>query len=269
MDLVTVTCWRDHRQMFLQAESIKKFLKPCRHWVIINDLPDVLKKTESVWRKHLPIFYKNHDLKILVPEWDCSEYLTYHRQQVLKFWISKYIDDDFLILDSKNFFIKNCSTDEWSGISGCGLIQDYEVDKLWFKCSKVYSEYLGQEVLKKAYAVQTPFVFRKKTLEKLGDIEKFCSEWKNLHHNKKIIFSEFLFYSYLEREAFENFEDTPKNLTIWPASRENLKDLSNLITDEKILSIGLHREVLNNCTAQEKQIISDFLKKIGLTNRIV
>ena len=37
MYLATVTCNRDFQQMLLQAESIQKFVEPCKHVIIINE----------------------------------------------------------------------------------------------------------------------------------------------------------------------------------------------------------------------------------------
>ena len=68
MDLVTVVCNRDYQQMLLQAESIQKFLAPCKHWVIVNDEePDVL-----FWQENLSKYYTNHEL-IVIPYTDLFE----------------------------------------------------------------------------------------------------------------------------------------------------------------------------------------------------
>lgn len=265
--------------MIQQAESIRKFVNPCTHWVVVNETQETFYKNESLWKNNLSDFYSNHDLRVIFPEFDgpkCDPIEPYHnwpnsynRQQVLKFWIFKHINDDYLILDSKNFFIKNCSIEDWAQVDGCGLMQNYEQDFKWSQTIKTYSDFLGQNVLKEGYAIQTPFVFRKKTLEKLGDIEKFCISWIDLHIQTNTLFSEFLFYSYLEREKFENFNKDHRNVTIWPESTPKTRDLFDFINDKKIVSVGIHREVLTKFTDEDKIIATDFLKKLDLVNYLV
>ena len=103
MDLVTVTCDLDFNQMLLQAESISKFLKPCTHWVVINDQHIDKEK----WESALTPYYHNHTLKLFTPNWNSipSDF-GWAKQQAYKFVVSKYVNDDYLLLDSKNFFIK-------------------------------------------------------------------------------------------------------------------------------------------------------------------
>ena len=275
MDLVTITCLRDYRQMLQQAESIRKFVNPCTHWVVVNETQETFYKNQSLWKNDLSDFYSNHDLRVIFPEFngpkcDPIEPYSYNRQQVLKFWISKHINDDYLILDTKNFFIKNCSIDDWNQVYGSGLMQSYyEFGGKWIQTTETYARFLGQNILEKGYLIVTPFVFRKKTLEKLGDIEKFCVTWIDLHAQKNILFSEFMFYSYLEREKFENFNEDDRNVTIWAESTPKITDLFDLIDDKKILSTGIHKDVYTKLTDEDKIIVTDFLKKLDLVNYLV
>lgn len=280
MDLVTVTCLKDYRQMVQQAESIGKFLNPCTHWVVVNETQETFYKNESLWKNHLSDFYSNHDLRVIFPELNEPEYdplepyhnwpNSYNRQQVLKFWISKHINDDYLILDTKNFFIKNCSIDDWNQVYGSGLMQSYyEFGGKWIRTTEAYADFLGQDILKEGYLIETPFVFRKKTLEKLGNIEKFCANWIDLHVQKDILFSEFMLYSYLEKEKFEKLTNDRLNQTIWEGPTQKITDLFNLINNKKIVSTGIHKDVLTKLTDEDKTVVIEFLKKLDLTNYLV
>ena len=61
MYLATVTCNRDFQQMLLQAESIQRFLNPCKHVIIINEsYPDL-----DFWNRWLKPYYTNHELVIM------------------------------------------------------------------------------------------------------------------------------------------------------------------------------------------------------------
>jgi len=107
MHLVTVTCNKDLNDMLLQAESIRKFLEPCTHWVIVNDY-SIDKKQ---WIESLQPYYTKHKLKILFPNYWATTLDGYAKQNLYKLLISNLLDDDYIILDSKNFFIKKCNTE--------------------------------------------------------------------------------------------------------------------------------------------------------------
>ena len=60
--LVTVTCNKERHMMVLQAESIQKFLAPCKHWVIVNEF----NVNVDAWKELLTPYYTNHELEIEV-----------------------------------------------------------------------------------------------------------------------------------------------------------------------------------------------------------
>ena len=118
MNLVTVTCLIDQPAMLVQAESIRKFLSPCTHYVIVNEInPDLAK-----WRDLLQEYYTNHILILL--RFTDYEGSGWHTQQTYKLLVGEHIDDDYLVLDSKNFFIKHCQLTEWEGRYGDGTIRN-------------------------------------------------------------------------------------------------------------------------------------------------
>lgn len=259
MDLVTVTCWQDHGQMFLQAESIEKFVEPCTHWVIINDDEKTLKKTLRFWKSFLPLFYTKHKLKIIVPK-EIPFFRGWERQQVLKFWIYQQIQNDYLILDSKNFFVRPCSTDLWKNTLGSGGLEDYF--EVWKSTTELYSIDLNQPILSRGYWVKTPFVFRSNTLNKLGEINDFCKKWRELHEEKHINRSEFLYYSYLERDRIQATNSYASN--IWDYSDKSFEHFFNQYQNEDVKVFGIHRRVLEKIPKPKKAVLPIFLRSIGL-----
>lgn len=251
--------------MMLQAQSVEKFLEPCTHWVIVNDTPDILEKTKDIWLKFLPKYYKNHNLKLIFPEWTTALYCGWERQQVLKFQIYKQIQDDYLLLDSKNFFIKKCSTEHWRNVYGCGYLQDYKKEGKWFPTSEFYASRLKEQVINIGYSLQTPFVFHKETLDKLGDIDKFCEDWIKDHHKNQIMPSEFLYYTYLEKEKLQNYQQRSYHYTVWPNVPETDEEITNLFNSKNCLVWGMHRHAGGDSPENKRDFLKQLIKNIGIT----
>lgn len=116
MELVTVTCDRDFNQMVLQSHSIDRFVisgMPITHWVIIESS----NKSMQEWEDALSPFYQRHNLKLILGSSliKVDEKIHgYFRQQMLKFLIVNLVNDDtYLVLDSKNLFVRHCNLDKW------------------------------------------------------------------------------------------------------------------------------------------------------------
>lgn len=261
MDLVTVTCDLDFNQMLLQAESISKFLKPCTHWVIINDQNIDKEK----WEVALRPYYHNHTLKLLTPNWNNipSDY-GWAKQQAYKFIISKYLDNDYLLLDSKNFFIKSTDINEWHDIQGCGISEDLlsKGDK-WMPTVQAYATKLNVAPSSTITCMQTPYVFKIAEIKKLGNIDLFA-EW---FLNQPVVPSEFIFYSHLinyKTDAHPKY----KHVTLWPRYGEvTKKQLDNLNCNQDIKVIGLHRRYLEKLNFEQLNIINCWLNELGLENK--
>lgn len=268
MDLVTVTCMLDKEQMMLQAESISKFLDPCTHWVIINDLDvDV-----TYWEQCLSQYYANHELKIIKP--NLKKYYTldqyengWKTQQVLKYEIFQYINGDYLILDSKNFFIRNCNVEDWEAIAGCGFEEDYtRKGNTWLPTINSYSAYLELPPSYRQLAMQTPFVFRNEVLARIENFEEFL-KWFNAND---VLTSEFLFYSILQKT--HSIYDSTKILKTqhWTVlSEQTFNEFANVkqhfFDNPKIKVAGLHRNFISKLTKTEKHSINEWITSLGLT----
>ena len=132
MNLVTISCTRDLNLLRLQANSIDRYVsEPCTHFVVIEDTGTPL----SVWEEALRPFYSRH--KLILSQGVISDQLDTHigwiRQQVLKLTMAiTVLTEHYLILDSKNFFIRPVDLHIWSTQEG----NDTSFDCHWEKYEK-------------------------------------------------------------------------------------------------------------------------------------
>lgn len=267
MDLVTVTCFDDRHQMLLQAESIQKFLEPCTHWVIVND-PEI---DQSFWETLLSPFYKKHELKLVFPNWNTFPHGTGHdKQQCYKFWISKFIDTNYLLLDSKNFFVKPSKLDEWAGVLGSGKWQIFE-DTLFHRWNPTFERYrskLGINKITTQLAVQTPFLVDKDILNCFGNLDEFLL-WFNSQED--IPHSEFLYYSLIaEKNGF--FENKPISniniyFTLWKHESPNITQFTEIIDNTPTIKVvGLNKLYLSKLDAENLTKLREWLHLTGFRN---
>jgi hypothetical protein len=258
MDLLTVTCNRDFQQMILQAESISKFVKPCIHWVIINEPdPDI-----NYWRHHLTPYYKNHMLKVKPRLVESTVENGWYTQQLQKIAAAQLILKDYMVLDSKNFFIKNVDIDNFQHILGNGNqvpSSSYKknVQRFLSHCSKLFNKPIPEKLLTEF----TPFVIKYKplvdVLQKYNTIE-LIPEYKNFGNYKV---SEFLMYSILiqDLEEYQNFNEPVSSCTtVWGnyndsninpiITTEELKLLSYAFVNDNIKLLGFHYRLLNDAS---------------------
>jgi hypothetical protein len=158
MYLATVTCNRDFQQMLLQAESIQRFLNPCKHVIIINEsVPDI-----DFWYRWLKPYYTNHELVIIpridyaYPSGSIGTRTNYgeidavssgwRSQQLQKMLLAYKYEDDYLLLDSKNFFIKPTELSEWDNSIGSGSYLGFGALHHFVGTYKKYSELFEKDI---------------------------------------------------------------------------------------------------------------------------
>jgi hypothetical protein len=264
MDLLTVTCNRDFQQMVLQAESISRFVEPCTHWVIINEPESDI----AHWNYHLKPFYKNHMLKVRPRVVESANENGWYTQQLQKIAAAKIIQKDYLVLDSKNFFIRNIDTDTYQNILGSGRqVLSSSFNKNNQRFLSYCSDILNKPIPEKLLAEFTPFVIKYKPIEdilKKHTILELIPDYKNLGKYKV---SEFLIYSMLiqDLDEYKNFNEPICSYnTIWgsyPDSTspeyhsqkpiitvEELKSLTYSLVNSNIKLIGFHRRLLSDPT---------------------
>lgn len=264
--LVTVTCGRDLRQMVLQSHSIQKFITcPCTHHVFIEDqtlsiseLTDIL---SPYYTKHQLIVYKDDsNPQINLNGW--------YRQQIIKINAVNHINEDYLILDSKNFFIKPTSLEyEWPEGS-CLLLERAEwTDKFMSYLKETYHK----ETPAYHYTQQTPFKIRKsvalRVLE-LFNLEKMfidCAE-------REIYPSEFVLYAIASditptKELWDTYFSNTNYHTFWWSDELN-PDKFEDIYNSTVEILGLHKNVWYNKN-NNLELLADWLCSKGLDKEYV
>lgn len=272
MNLVTVTCEKDFSQFSLQVESIAKYCKNFFHYVIICEQSNY---DRSKWETLLKKYYPDN-FKLFAPRWNehfdsqlMDGYGGWAKQQVFKFWIYQHIDADYIILDSKNFFIKYTDHSNFENIIGCGIIEKireiipdpYNVPFSWHNTIKKYAEINNVESLKYVLSLQTPFIFKKEILDKLGNIDNFCKRFSEI----EAIPSEIIYYSYLiDRKTIVNgISDSPLGfLPIHHNFFRNIDNFHGCVKNKHV--IGIHRQILS----KHNLFINNYLEQHNFKNKL-
>lgn len=274
LNIVTIVCDRDYEVFELQLESIIKFVYEFTHWIILNEEDNL---NFEKWKNLIEKYYKDKNLyRIFILEnfievKKCSD--GWKRQQGLKLLISRYIENDYLILNSKNFFIRNSSHIEWKNSIGCGSVSlaskltdnDYPSKQSLHN----YSKYFNKKPLDIFLTTNTPFYIQKKYI----DEHKITQEAIDILLNEKKP-SEFLFYSYLIND--ELLHDRIKNIkhkTFWHQDLAKdcnlLHDLLTAYAVNNNVIFGFHRQFLALIQDDsEIEEINFFLKHIGFNFRL-
>lgn len=266
MDIVTVTCELDSHQMIQQAESISLFVEPCTHWVIVEGANVNL----TVWKKRLAPYYKNHTLKLKTYDNDMwpklnPKYHGYYIQQILKLLISKDIKNDYLLLDTKNLFLKKINTEQFRNQSGDGSSYNFQNDyphlKIHIPTIERYADKLGIPVDYEHLNPILPFVINYEVMKQIPNLEKIL-EW--FSDRGDILMSEFLLYSSLCKK----YNYTPKVSLDLIKSTYFWKQESFLKNEklDDIYTVGFHREWLRLTPVKNIKRANKFLRTLGFKN---
>lgn len=262
MDIVTIACTRDKHAVVLQAESIKLYVTTkITHWVILQDT----ETSHDEWHSLLQPFYQDHELKIIDNWVDCN-LNGWNQQQILKFQASKFINNDsYLILDSKNLFIKKTDLSEFSLEGHRHYIDTVMLQANFNAWYKYIQDNLNFNLPKISWVPQTPFTVKTDTVNRLIasiDLEKFYIDFFKIYPHDHP--SEFLLYRF--------FSDPPKNIIdyqhiIW--NRTFLRQLNKI--DPKTVCLGIHRQSLMGTTSRDKDVINlyKFLTDLKFSNYLI
>lgn len=277
MDLVTVTCNRDYDLMLLQAESISLFLTPCVHWVIINEeVVDI-----EQWKVALSPYYKNHTLKLLTLKdfKPINSSQGWVRQQILKLRISEHTTNDYLILDTKCFFVKHTDLSFWNDKIGDGKVYTLKNSaySCWEPAAILYSKKLNLPVLEDIIFT-VPFKVKIEYLKNADmDFLQECLLSKTIDGHP----SEFVLYSYLARNEIK--QGTGKVLKSDDISYLTHTFTRNMPEDESLVflirksllaksdvntkTFGYHRNYLKISSNKHITYINQFLKSLGFNTQ--
>jgi hypothetical protein len=288
MNLVTVTCNRDFQHMLLQAESIQKFVEPCTHWIVINEYENL---NVDKWHDALSKIYSDHKYNILTPtDFGISILPTsgWHTQQYFKLAISTFTNADYIIVDTKVFFIKPTTLDYWKNSMGNGILYKFResiegpswVDN-WKDISTYYAKKFNATPLTH-FLFSPPFkididiikTYDMKNL--LSDLYPTKEEEKSYFelNGKQLYPSEFIFYSYLARDYFDRHVPVEHSvLSIYPIHlkdknetqilQEILQKMTLADVNNNITCFSIHPLIFNRLSDHQINLINKWLTKKG------
>jgi hypothetical protein len=292
MDLVTLTFKRDLRHTVLQAESIQKFVSPCDHWVIVNEF-GISEKRKQRWRKILQPYYTRHRLRLWFPD-DLENANTrlnhdntkssYFLGFKYQFTVAQFLDDDYVVLNAKNFFVKPINLESWRNILGSGwkrnLDASNDLNELSWKAGNLYfARYLktGNRDATMLGCVTPQVVDRKLLIDHLEDFKDFNEFWDNtiLLASEKIQFGDWYFYSHMIPEDKVNvLPHNPDHYTLfWQETfkflgksfKELLKEVDNT---DSVKMVGFHRFFLRNLSAPDRILLNKWLREKGFKTKL-
>lgn len=272
--IVTVTCKKDLKSLIRQAESIQKFVEPCEHLVVIEDR--VFDK--KFWMKQLSKYYTTHTLVIKsYNNFINVEQNGWVRQQALKLLVTLDCDDEYLVLDSKDFFIRPCSLADWNGFVGSNIIENIDYDfstpsKKWrLRLALAYSKYFDTELLTNIFDPITPFVIDTKYIDR-NTIHKHVEWFLKCFNNDGC---EFYFYSYLAKDLIKNFKEH-RFKSVKLCYLHMLEDfdlhvkrcLTKAAEDKNTMVAAVHRNLIANFNDEQLAYVNEWIKTVGLTTEL-
>lgn len=266
--------------MLLQAESIQKFVEPCRHVVIINeDNPDL-----EFYHKWLDPYYTKHELVLMgripysypYPIFDKihndPSVIGWRIQQLQKLLLAYEFEEDYLIMDTKNFFIKPTSIDIWSNTIGSAKLHAENSVGFFIKSCRAYAKVFGYEMPR--YLIPaTPFKINSKNItskcrkSELGYL-LFYPEFNSAAASEGVFYSFFV-----DADELKNAEngDYNNNYTFWTKGQEAFDYvLEKVIPQGQYVMMAIHRERLATMNKQELTYVNNWIDTVlGLETRII
>ena len=284
MDILTVTCNRDLEQMMLQAESISLFLKPCTHWIVINE-PAV---DMELWRTRLAPYYQRHRLELMVWDWNAWPYTTqlknnddkgYRLQQVIKLMMHRRIQKDYVCLDSKNFFIAPTDINQYAGQIGSGTYMPHsnlaEGDQKSNFVSTVtaYSQKLQASPESGQILATTPFVISYLDLTSVPSLPEII-HW--FYQEESVNASEFILYGCMLAKQGINISTAKKQVSAyvvwkkqWNQPQEfTVENFLQFINRYQYRVMAFGRNFLNQLDPAEFDMINSWLASRGFQNTL-
>lgn len=272
--LVVVTCDKDRWSFEMLCRSIHKFLKPSPILIIVNENDP---ESWQTWYKEIMYLLDGHRVKVKnkYDFWDeeIADHLHPLRrsgwidQQVLKLYAGKFVDsNEYVVLDSKNFFIKPTSLRDILQIKS-EYITSWAPKNLK-NTVDLYCSMLNLRFTHKILPLTqntTPYVIYKDyalaLIKHFGDIENFYKVFTESAIPKEFTAAEFFLY---EIFTFKNRRNNKgqcqsNNIGFWHFHIEDLDykidDFVNLFEKHRknpeIFTSGLHKSLRQYITLEE------------------
>lgn len=270
--LLTVTAELDRAALVRQRQSLALYCpEPLTHWIAINEPdPDL----ES-WERDLEPFKGTHSLRIIAANTEKYQFTVqalakqnnwgWQRQQIVKLAMHELIAADYLVLDSKNFCIRQTSLDQWSGQTASGFRENLEAKGGgWLKTLKAYTEFFGVEQNTRPWSMQTPYKFEYRILQDLH--QQYPKIYREIW-DLPVWPSEFLLYSvYLEKRQHKGNTQKPSHWTVWSKNSHSdfLEIRDKIYRKPEITLAALHRDFIKKLSTEQRARVNQWLTSLGL-----
>lgn len=251
--LVIVTYNQDRWRLHMLVRSIELYLTKCRIHIVYNEnqgYNEWLKWFGKTCEPHL----KNYKVKTsqkrdyILPEYETHmtdlQKCGWTDQQVLKIAVAQTIKTKhYLLLDSKNFFIKPCSVDSIPQINPSTIEWCERILRNWIlMCHQEFGlKFFGTKT--QLTANTTPYVVNTDTAKKLidyfGGIEKFYIWFTTNAVKEHLSPAEFFLYEIFAKyiDAYEPGDANANIVGFWSFQIEDLgwtlRDYKKLIIDNQ------------------------------------
>jgi hypothetical protein len=255
--------------MLLQAQSIDKFLLDrSTHWVVIQNSDKPIQE----WVDALSPYYKRHcQLRFFDSrsyKKTLSEHLLNPRhtawidQQLLKLLVVDRIDSDsYLVLDSKNMFIKPTKLFECPQYEGNGSNVEEEWEKeVWDSWIEFLENVLGKQRPASYWKPHTPFRLKTSVVKEiLKDNPRLELLFDHVHNNIPVHkpVSEFILYRFYSNNDSKTTSN-PFSFNFW-GENETVTDFTECLNNADIKILGFHRHFICH---QTDDCISEIQKKL-------
>ena len=266
MDLVTVTYSGDLLAMRLQSHSLDRFItKPITHHVYIEDSNLEL----PAWHKQLVPFYSRHRLmlrdgdSLLDSRAGLVQTEGWIRQQAIKLLAAReVVSDRYMVLDSKNLFIKCFDIGDWPVCHGSGRWRDRQ-GKMELFLQDAERD-LGLVTSGQTWTPHTPWIMH-------TGIARSCFDRGYVHyllrHPQPY---EFALYAAVAQIHGAQLDVCDINLTkrIYAGSTIGMTQLDAIHADTCVLMMSIHRDAIQDGNPTS-QTLNAWLCDIGLDQSIV
>lgn len=288
IDFVTVVFDDEINLLFLQAHSISKYVDPLiinKIYIIYND------KNYSYFEQYFyKTIYDQYDLlkncvvllnylQLFDTKTILNECSGWRMQQLIKLIVSKIVSVDYyLVLDSKNHFIRNLNLESFIKKNKCIMyIGDIGIMEKYFNnCIKYFNITdsqinkikLEEKMTNKLPITITPYLFKTQIVNFLISYietreKDFCKFFLN---NTSItefhLYSSFIIYSQvLDQFYISDKFDHIAIFNIYPSNETTFIDLVKKAMTDEIMTFAVHRTRFKNLTSNQKEILLKLFKQ--------
>lgn len=246
-ELLIVTCQQHTWQFLIQCKSIYTYLASCSINIVINEKEPG--KWISWFNSECARYFVNHKLSLYTLEDFDYCYLGnrgYVTQQSIKLMFSYKTDNEYTILDTKNWFIKFTNINEIprQGYSP-NLINKKCFNNFYLKCIDQFGD---QDMIRH---IETPYIFNPSIVKQL--VNKFGSEEQFLKWftTESTVPSEFMCYNMFAQSVNLEKDDVPPlqmSKTVWTLT--HLAEWQDYL-NSNIKITGIHRSLLDKIDKED------------------